>query len=134
MRQVQGGLTRGTGHHRWTGPSTNASCQLEKAENWYAETWGPASTPGVDSATPRIIVSNRRERAERKNPRNVTDTGNGGGRRCCQDNGVVRFVRGWCGSPLSTLLEVSPISASLTIYQNETSHVQDVRWEDTLGT
>lgn len=50
---------------RWTGPSTNASCQLEKAENWYPETWGPASTPGVEYATPRIIVSNKRGTAAR---------------------------------------------------------------------
>ena len=50
---------------RWTGPSTNASCQLEKAENWYAKTWGPASTPGVECATPRIIVSSGREGAAR---------------------------------------------------------------------
>jgi hypothetical protein len=32
---------------RWTRPSTNASCQLEKAENWYAKTRGPASTRGL---------------------------------------------------------------------------------------
>ena len=48
-----------------TGSSTNASCQLEKAENWYAETWGPASTPGVECASPRIEVSNEREAVAR---------------------------------------------------------------------
>jgi hypothetical protein len=52
-----------------TKPSTNASCQQEKAENWYAKTWGPASTPGVECATPRIEVSNEREGAARNRRR-----------------------------------------------------------------
>jgi hypothetical protein len=63
------------------------------------KTWGPASTPGVECATLRIKVSNRREGAERKNPRNVADTGNGGDRRCCQGNGRGNLVHGWFGSP-----------------------------------
>jgi hypothetical protein len=29
------------------GPSTNASCQPEKPENWYSKTWGSASTQGL---------------------------------------------------------------------------------------
>ena len=31
------------------GPSTNATCQPEKGENWYAETWGSASTLGLSA-------------------------------------------------------------------------------------
>jgi hypothetical protein len=37
--------------------------------------WGSASTPGVELGPPRCLSSNRRERAARKNLRNVGDTG-----------------------------------------------------------
>lgn len=47
---------------RWTRASTNASCQQEKAENWYGKAWGPASTSEVDRATPRCRFSNERGR------------------------------------------------------------------------
>jgi len=39
---------------RWTGPSTNASRQPEKPENWYSKTWGSASTLGL-SSRPRAV-------------------------------------------------------------------------------
>ncbi len=47
--------------------------------------------PGVESATPRSLISNRREGAASKNLRNVGDTGESGGWRCCQDNGRVNL-------------------------------------------
>ena len=43
--------------------------------------------PGVELAPPRPLRSNWGDRPPCENLRNVADTGNGGGRRCCQDNG-----------------------------------------------
>ena len=54
---------------------------------------------GVELAPPRRLLSNRRDRPARKNVQNVADTGNGGGHRCCQDNGRGNLVRGRYGSP-----------------------------------
>ncbi len=77
-------------HHygwpRWTRPSTNASCQLEKPESSQVKTWGSASTLGVELGPPRCLSSNRRECPARKNVRNVADTGAPERRRCCQRN------------------------------------------------
>jgi hypothetical protein len=72
------------GTPRCAGPSTNASCQPEQRENSQAKTWGSAPTPGGKLAPPRNRSSNRRKRAARKNLRNVADTGETGGGRCCQ--------------------------------------------------
>lgn len=55
--------------------------------------------PRVEIAPPNSLVSNRRDRPERKNLRNVADTGEKVGERCCQDNGRVEFGRGEGGSP-----------------------------------
>ena len=48
---------------------------------------GSDLNPRVELALPRRPPSNWRDRPPRENLRNVADTGNGGGRRCCQDNG-----------------------------------------------
>jgi hypothetical protein len=71
---------------RWTGPSTNGSCQLEKPENSQVKTWGSTSTPGVETATPRSLRSNWRNRRVHNNLRNVGDTGEEDANRCCQEN------------------------------------------------
>ena len=42
--------------------------------------------PGVERAPPQDLSSNRRERAARKSLRNVADTGESDGGRCCQQN------------------------------------------------
>ena len=52
------------GWPRCTGPSTNASCQPEKRENWYEETWGSASTLGL-SLHPRTVSFPTGETARR---------------------------------------------------------------------
>ncbi len=48
---------------------------------------------GVERAPPRCHISNRREPCLRENQRNVSDTGEQGDQRCCQDNGRVKFGR-----------------------------------------
>ncbi len=53
-----------------TGPSTNASCQPEKPENWYEKTWGSASTPGV-SLHPRAVSFPTGETAGRARTRGM---------------------------------------------------------------
>ena len=87
------------GWPRWTGLSTNASCQLEKPESSQVKTWGSASTLGVELAPPRCLSSNRRERAARKNLRNVGDTGEGDCRCCCQQNSRPELGQNGSGSP-----------------------------------
>ena len=52
------------------------------------ENVGFGLNPGVELAPPRRLLSNRRDRPARENLRNVADTGNGRGWRCCQDNGL----------------------------------------------
>lgn len=47
--------------------------------------------PGVECATPQIVVSNERERETRKSVRNVADTGEGDGRCCCQEDRRVKL-------------------------------------------
>ena len=74
-------------------PSTGESRELVH------KNLGACLNPGVEYATPRIMVSNRRERAGRKNLRNVADTAETGDRRCCQDNGRGNLARGRCGFP-----------------------------------
>jgi hypothetical protein len=96
------------GTPRWTGPSTNHSCQPETQENSQVKTWASASTLGVELGPPRCLSSNRRERAAKKNLRNVGDTGEGDAGRCCQQNSHSELGQKGSGSPLSTLLEVSP--------------------------
>ncbi len=46
--------------------------------------------PGFERAPPNSLLSNRRNRAARKNLRNVADTGEPGG-RCCQQNKGLEF-------------------------------------------
>jgi hypothetical protein len=77
-----------------------ATCQPKKRENWYEKTFG--LNPRVEFAPPRRLVSNWRDCPERENLRNVADTGNGRGWRCCQDNGRGELVRERCGSPSDT--------------------------------
>src|ERR1017187_8738769 len=60
---------------------------------------GSDLNPRVELALPRRPPSNWRDRPPRENLRNVADTGNGGGRRCCQDNWRAKLVRGRFGSP-----------------------------------
>ena len=52
------------GGPRCTGPSTNATCQPEKPENWYSKTWGSASTLGL-SLHPRAVFFPTGETARR---------------------------------------------------------------------
>ena len=69
------------------------------------ENLGFGLNPGVELAPPRSLISNWRDRAARKNLRNVADTGNGGGGRCRQDNGPVNLGRRQAGSPKVRLYE-----------------------------
>ena len=63
------------------------------------ETWGSAATLGVELAPPRCLSSNRRERAARKNLRNVADTDEGDGGCCCQQNSRSELGQKGTGSP-----------------------------------
>ena len=63
------------------------------------ETWGSASTLGVERAPPRNLSSNRRERAACKSLRNVADTGEVNGGRCCQQNRPLELGQKGTGSP-----------------------------------
>src|SRR6266567_4353839 len=58
------------GSPRWTGPSTNASCQPEKPENQYPIAWGSASTLGL-SAHPRAVSFPTGETARRAKTRGM---------------------------------------------------------------
>jgi hypothetical protein len=76
------------------------------------ENAGSGLNPGVELVSPRSLLSNWRDRPTREKLLNVADTGNGGGYRCCQDNGPVKLVRGRCGSPkISVLYDLSGIRA-----------------------
>ena len=55
--------------------------------------------PRVELAPPHPLLPNWRDRPVCKNVRNVADTGNRGGRRCCQVNRRGNLVRGRYGSP-----------------------------------
>lgn len=90
-----------------TGPSTNETCQPEKPENWYEETWGSTSTPGVETARPRSRISNQREDSIRRNQCNVADTRERGDSRCCQDKCLRNLERSMYGSPHWTRFELS---------------------------
>jgi len=83
----------------WTRPSTNATCQPEKPESPQVKTWGSASTLGVDRAPPRNLSSNQRERATCRNVRNVGDTVEVTGRRCCQQKACSELGLQSTGSP-----------------------------------
>jgi hypothetical protein len=50
------------------------------------ENLGFGLNPGVEPAPPRSPSSNRRKSAARENLRNVADTGQGDGARCCQQH------------------------------------------------
>src|SRR5271169_2409826 len=77
------GVGRGT--PGWAGLSTNASCQPEKPENSHLKTRGPAST--IMRAHPRMTsLPTGESPATRENLRNVGDTGDRGGERCCQQS------------------------------------------------
>lgn len=65
------------------------------------ETWGSASTLGVELAPPRNLSSNQRERAARQNPRNVVDTGEVNGCRSRQENAPVELGQNPRGTPKS---------------------------------
>ncbi len=73
------------------------------------ENVGFGLNPGVELAPPRSLISNWRNRRVRKNLRNVADTSNGGGWRCCQDNGRGKLGRGQRGSPawIRTTINIS---------------------------
>ena len=62
------------------------------------ENVGFGLNPGVDLALPRRLLSIWRDCPARENLRNVADTGDGGGHRCCQDNGPGNLARGRYGS------------------------------------
>jgi hypothetical protein len=47
------------------GASTNATCQPERLENWYAKTWDSVSTLGVELA-PRAVSFPTGDRAHRE--------------------------------------------------------------------
>ncbi len=51
----------------------------------------------VEREPPLRVFSNWRDRPEHKNQRNVADTVEECGRRCCQDNGRAKLGRGRCG-------------------------------------
>jgi hypothetical protein len=63
------------------------------------KTWGSASTLGVELGPARYLSSNQRERATRKNVRNVADTGEVNGGRYCQRNAALELGRKGTGSP-----------------------------------
>jgi hypothetical protein len=54
------------GTPRWTGLSTNASCQPEKPENSQMKTWGSASTLGLACTTVEPLFQPERTRDPRK--------------------------------------------------------------------
>ena len=83
----------------WTGLSTKASCQPEKPENSQVKTWGAGLNPGVELGPPQNLSSNQRDGMARKNLRNVADTGEGTGGRCCQQNRRPRLGQKGTGSP-----------------------------------
>ena len=60
---------------------------------------GLGLNPGVGHAVPRCLSSNWRERAARKNLRNVGDTGEGDGGCCCQHNSGSELGQRGSGSP-----------------------------------
>ena len=75
------------------------------------KTWGSASTLGVELGPPRCLSSNRRERAARKNLRNVGDTCEGDAGCCCQQNSRSELGQKGCGSPnwIRTIPDLTPL-------------------------
>ena len=79
------------------------------------KTWGSASTLGVELGPPRCLSSNRRERAARKNLRNVGDTGEGDAGRSGQQNSRSELGQKYSGSPKTMVSNyLSWAQASLT--------------------
>ena len=70
---------------------------LDQRERGVFATRAPSLNPGVESAPPRYLNSNRREAENAENPRNVADTGEVANYRCCQQNKGfwVRTGKGW---------------------------------------
>lgn len=79
-------------------PSNRSSIQTEHYQNV-----GFGLNPGVVSAAPRDLSSNRRESTAHKNLRTVADTGNAPVRRCCQENTPFELGRNGSGSPKNTV-------------------------------
>ena len=70
-----------------------------EAREFASENVGFGLNPGVELAPPRNLSSNQRERATRQDPRNVADTGESDGGRCCQQNSRLELGQKWRGSP-----------------------------------